>query len=256
MQNQIIYSQKQIVDSYSKSKFLFKAEEVIFNKYETLIKNGLVIDIGVGGGRTSYFLIPKTSHYIGIDYSQTMVEACKQKFNTTDYRVHDAANLETIQNNSADFVLFSFNGIDCVDFNHRTRILKEINRILKPNGIFTFSFHNSQCINKLYTFSLPKNPLNWYKEFKRIKQLKSLNGDFNKFNNLNYFSIYDGAENFETLVLYTKPTFQIAELEKNGFMVENIYNTTAGKCLEINELQNCTIPWIYLTCKKVYFEGQ
>ena len=69
------YSNSSVVDHYEKAEGLMPPERVLFSKYA---KGGMdILDIGVGGGRTTPFLAEKASRYLGLDYATAMVEACK-----------------------------------------------------------------------------------------------------------------------------------------------------------------------------------
>ena len=77
------------------------------------MKNNLkVLDLGVGAGRTTKFLMDLADEYVGIDYSQGMINACKKgKLSKLKFFVADAQNLNFLDSNYFDFILFSYNGI-------------------------------------------------------------------------------------------------------------------------------------------------
>ncbi|MFN8437169.1 MAG: class I SAM-dependent methyltransferase [Cytophagales bacterium] len=250
MNNKSVYQSENVVKSYSKSDYILAAEKIIFEKYGARISNGFVLDLGVGGGRTTRVLSRISKQYLGIDYSPSMIESCKQSFPTVDFAVADASELSFIFSDSVDFCLFSFNGIDCVSIDVRQLIYKEIYRVLKPDSLFVFSFHNSQCIPDLYNLQFPKNPLNWFKELNRYKKIREYNGNYRTYYQENFFSIYDGAENFSTKVLYSKPEFQVSDLQTNNFEIVNLLDAESGRFLDEKSLNSIKCPWIYVVAKK------
>ncbi len=136
------YERPDRVREFSQWDWLWPEEQVILQKYEAHIRDRTVLDIGCGGGRTARFLGRLTKDYTGIDYSQGMVNACQETFSTLKFRHCDASDMRIFDDESFDFVLFAFNGIDCISHEKRINALKEIYRVLKYDGVFAFSTHN------------------------------------------------------------------------------------------------------------------
>ncbi len=102
-----------------------------------------MLDMGVGGGRTTKYFAPLVRCYIGADYAPAMLKVCKERYGGDfNFIECDARAMEGFKDNSFDFVLFSFNGMD--SFSHKDRIaaLREVRRVLRNGGIFYFSSHN------------------------------------------------------------------------------------------------------------------
>lgn len=99
-----------------------------------------VLDIGIGGGRTTRPLLEIFKDYVGIDYSEGMISAAKSCFPNADIRRMDARKLDF--DRLFDCVVFSFNGIDSVDFSDRDLIFQQIAKVLNPEGYFIYSTHN------------------------------------------------------------------------------------------------------------------
>jgi len=104
----------------------------------SLPKNSIVADIGSGNGR---HLIPCAMHckkVIGIDVSDELLKIVQKKLdeNTLDNveLIHsDAVNIP-LKNNSVDAALFIATLHNIPKRYRRIIALKEVNRILKPNG--------------------------------------------------------------------------------------------------------------------------
>jgi SAM-dependent methyltransferase len=134
-----------VVESYSKAEELQPAETYLFDKY---VKPGVdVVDLGVGGGRTTPFLAKTARRYLGIDYSEAMVAACRSKFPQLDFVCADACDLSCVDDDSFDVAVFSFNGVDWIPSDEgRRRCLAELRRILRPGGVVILSSHNAEVL--------------------------------------------------------------------------------------------------------------
>ena len=101
-----------------------------------------VLDLGVGGGRTTSLFRLVTPDYVGIDYTPELVELCRRRHPDADIRLGDARDLTGIPSGSQGLVAFSNNGIDAVDHDGREQVLTEAHRVLAPGGVFFYSTLN------------------------------------------------------------------------------------------------------------------
>jgi SAM-dependent methyltransferase len=101
-----------------------------------------ILDVGVGGGRTVPCMRALSDEYIAVDYMPEMVALCRANHPGVQVRQMDARDLSTFADNTFGLVMFSFNGIDAVDYLGRGQILAEFTRVLKPGGRMLFSTHN------------------------------------------------------------------------------------------------------------------
>ncbi|MEI7595845.1 MAG: class I SAM-dependent methyltransferase [Bacteroidota bacterium] len=252
-QNKIIYSNKESAEHYSKDKYLLAPEKKMLNFISDKNLDSM-LDIGVGAGRTTLHFAKYFKKYTAIDYSESMIEKCKQIFIKSNYAFiqQDARNLGSFPDNSFDFVMFSFNGIDCVSIDDRALVLNEVKRVLKVGGIFFFSVHNIFSIPLLYSLQLSKNPLKWLKEFKRVKKVNALNPKFNDINLKNAIEMIDGDIDFKAKYVYIKPNAQKQDLESLGFSEVIIYSLKNGYVIDCSEANQEQIKdsWVYYSCKK------
>jgi len=154
------YRIPEVASYYAALNYLTPCERLLFQSY---IKPGMsVLDLGVGGGRTTVYLAKVASRYLGIDYSAAMIGACRKKFPDLDFRLADASDLSAFEDESFDAVVFSFNGLDSVVLkDKRSRCLHECWRVLRPAGVFIFSSHNPRSVlvranwdrGRLYAFA-------------------------------------------------------------------------------------------------------
>jgi ubiquinone/menaquinone biosynthesis C-methylase UbiE len=140
-----IYDAAPVASHYASLNYLTPCERLLFDSY--INPGGTILDLGVGGGRTTAWLACRASKYIGVDNAPAMVEACKAKFPGLQFAVGDAADLSDYADESFETVVFAFNGIDYVlPGAARRACLQQIHRVLKPNGIVVFSSHNPRAI--------------------------------------------------------------------------------------------------------------
>lgn len=117
-------------------------EEAAVDFLDSAIGGGRVLDLGVGGGRTTGILRPRARCYAGIDSSPEMIELGRERYPEADLRVGDARDLRGVSDESYDVVVFSFNGIDCVAHEERSLVLGEARRVLAPGGHLLLSTLN------------------------------------------------------------------------------------------------------------------
>jgi SAM-dependent methyltransferase len=143
--NILTYNAPAVAEYYATLNYLTPCERVLFDQY---LRSGMVIlDLGVGGGRTTPYLSSVAGRYVGVDYAPEMIAACRRRFPQLAFEVVDAADLSRFTSSSFDAVVIAFNGIDYViPDESRLRALREIRRVLKPAGILIFSSHNPRSI--------------------------------------------------------------------------------------------------------------
>jgi SAM-dependent methyltransferase len=140
-----IYNAPAVAEHYAALNYLTPCERLLF---ETYLRPGMaVLDLGVGGGRTTPYLSSIAARYVGVDYAEEMIARCRRKFSHLEFEVSDAADLSKFASSSFDSVVMAFNAMDYViPDESRFRALREIGRVLKPEGILIFSSHNPRSI--------------------------------------------------------------------------------------------------------------
>jgi ubiquinone/menaquinone biosynthesis C-methylase UbiE len=142
-QNLATYSRTDVVEHYATFNGLLPPEKHVLSKY--LSANKDIFDIGVGGGRTTPYLMNGAKSYIGADYSTEMVVACQKRYPSSNFVVADATDLSQFLDHSFDFIIFSFNGIDTIiDDQKRIQALCELRRVMREDGILVISSHNAR----------------------------------------------------------------------------------------------------------------
>src|ERR1700682_6377338 len=110
--NRTAYATADVVDWYDRLQVILKPEEVILKKITPAIRDKRLLDIGIGGGRTTRFLLEISRDYTGIDYKPGCVEIVRGKYPNANILCEDARDLRAFGDAAFDFVLFSFNAID------------------------------------------------------------------------------------------------------------------------------------------------
>ena len=139
------YDAPEVAAHYAALDYLTPCERMLFEVY--IPPGSAILDLGVGGGRTTSYLANRASRYVGVDYAAAMVEACKAKFPGLEFVVADAANLSAFPDASFDAVVFAFNGIDYVlPEQSRRSCFGHIQRVLRAKGVLIFSSHNARAV--------------------------------------------------------------------------------------------------------------
>ena len=80
MSNQSTYNSEKVVKEYCSLDGLQEPEKTILKHIEPKLSQMRILDLGVGGGRTTpYFGFP-AKEYVGVDYSPKMVQSCLERF--------------------------------------------------------------------------------------------------------------------------------------------------------------------------------
>jgi ubiquinone/menaquinone biosynthesis C-methylase UbiE len=133
------------ISDYAGQDGLNPPERVLLARVSAEMKGQPILDIGVGGGRTTRHLLSISTDYTGIDYSDGMIAVCRRKFHGVKFLLMDARDMGAFAERSFGLVVFSCNGLGMVSHEDRLTILREVHRVLRPGGIFLFDSHNQRC---------------------------------------------------------------------------------------------------------------
>ena len=120
--------------------------DFLFDDY--VIPGDKILDLGCGNGRFFELLKDKDINYIGVDFSEKLIEIAKKKYPKVKFQVADALNL-SFPNNYFDriYSIAVLHHIPSREF--KLQFLKEARRVLKPNGLL------------ILTVWKPKSKKNW-----------------------------------------------------------------------------------------------
>lgn len=250
--NKALYSSESGVVSYVNTT-LQPPEVSIFVDYKEVFYGKKILDIGCGTGRTSHYLRNFTDQYVGIDYSQGMVEFCKRTYPELTFFHADARDLSRFVNDSFDFVLFSYNGIDYIENEGRKTALQEICRVLKSSGLFVFSSHNRNYknINTSPQFSLSLNPVSLARNMICYIQERNNRARLSKQElHLNEYAILnDSGNKFGLLTYYITKEQQVQQLKEVGFAVRQMFRSDGAVLMPEQDDSDCC--WIYYVCSRI-----
>ena len=254
--NKETYTKSNIVWHYTQLSLLQPAEKTILDLFQDRLPTMKMLDIGIGGGRTTKHFAPLAGEYIGIDYSAKMIAACRQRFSVSSQNISlevaDARSMNQFADNSFDFILFSFNGIDYVSHRDRLQVFKEVQRVGKTGCYFFFSSHNLQGIAREFDYKkqIRLNPFKTYVNLAMFALLKLFNFSIthDQLKTADYLIIRDESHNFRLQTYYIRPQAQIQQLASHFNNIE-IYSWKTGlKILDKSDQSINSDMWLYYLC--------
>lgn len=256
--NRATYAAAGIVDYYAQLSRLQPAESAILERLRPQLSTLKMLDIGVGGGRTTQHFAPLVEQYVGIDYSSQMIAACQQRFNHFEHPIHfevcDARDMCQFEDNSFDLILFSYNGIDYVSHEDRLKILAEIYRIGGSDCYFCFSSHNLDALqsNLSWRNQFVWNPLELYLNLFSTGIFWGFNISLlqKKIKDLDYVVVRDDSHLFRLETYYIRASHQIEQLDRYFDRVQ-IYPWKSRESLDIKKdsMEDITDLWLYYLCQ-------
>lgn len=143
--NRTAYDSPKVAAHYAALNYLTPCERMLFDSY--IPAGSSILDLGVGGGRTTSYLANRAGRYVGVDCATEMIRTCQSKFPGLQFVAANAADLSSFPDRSFDVVVFSFNGVDyVVPEQSRHSCFEHIHRILKLRGTLIFSSHNARAV--------------------------------------------------------------------------------------------------------------
>ena len=138
-----------IAEDFSRTRSRIWEELRFFEKY--IADNEKVLDLGCGNGRLYELFKEKTIDYYGVDFSEKLIEIARKRYPQFEFQVADALNLPF----SANFFDKVFNiavlhNIPSKEL--RLKCLKEIKRVLKPEGLLILTVWNLGSFRKFIIF--------------------------------------------------------------------------------------------------------
>lgn len=247
--NRRVYAERAVAAHYTKATALQPAEERLLSLLEAELPHAAMLDLGVGGGRTTAHFAPRVKRYVGIDYSPAMLDAARTRFPGTPYEfLYADARALPFEDSCFDIVLFAHNGIDYVDHADRLRILAEIRRVLWPGGAFVFSTHNLERNDLDFEPRANDGVLARALHALRRSRLRANNPKYRTFAERPYAIVNDGAFAFRAATYHIRPSAQIEQLEAAGFERMRAFSGASGDEIEPGTWPRPD-PWIYFLCR-------
>lgn len=250
MGNQSTYEIVSVVSEYTAAAELQAPEQAVLKLLAAELRDMRMLDIGIGGGRTTVHFAPLVKEYAGIDYSGRMIDACRGRFpslaNRNALSVADARALTAFPDDRFDFVLFSFNGIDYVSPEDRLLVLREIARVARAGARFLFSTHN---LNSDIESTFVRSGGDGLREFltKPLNRMRFrlLNWGWRRHRaSADYMVLNDGAHGFRLNTCYIGAAAQLRQLRSAGFSDTVVFARDGGR-LAIDEAERSTDAWLH-----------
>ena len=255
--NEKLSGRADVAAGYAHESDLQPPEETILRNMLPLLPTSRMLDIGIGGGRTTIHFAKRVREYVGTDYSESMVAACEQRFSehpdNVSFKVCDARSMEMFEADSFDFILFSFNGIDYVAHEDRRKIIKEIHRVGKLGGTFAFSTHNLNSAVELFEWRrmISFNSKRLRRTVKRLllRFFYNRHVRMETIRNAPYARITDGAHKRKLVNYYIRPTVQVEQLEEYFTDIQVFSLATGGEIEDRTQLESIQDSWLYYLCR-------
>ena len=103
--NKTAYARADVLTYYQNLDVLFEPEKVLFEKLLPAIKDSKILDLGIGGGRTTGHLLQISNDYTGVDYIAEFAKETGEKYPDARILCGDARNLKDFDDETFDFVL-------------------------------------------------------------------------------------------------------------------------------------------------------
>lgn len=221
-----------------------------------------LLDIGIGAGRTVPLMTAISADYTGVDYTQKMLDLAKARYPDCDLRHMDARDMSALPSDHYGLAQFSWNGIDCVDYDDRVKILEEMYRVVRPGGYVLFSSHNrggpgygENIWQLLPKFSL--NPLRFgWRTLRSARRLQL--GTLNYLRNAKLNHDYGGyavntaaAHNFGIVIVYTTLREQRRQLAQVGLQSDAVFDSSVGKLIA-DDVEESDAWWFHFIAHKPF----
>jgi ubiquinone/menaquinone biosynthesis C-methylase UbiE len=240
--------------------FTDRGEQAALAAIASEVREQPILDLGVGAGRTVPLLRSLSDDYTALDYTPELVIACRRKHPDARVLHGDARDLSCFAAQTFKLVVFSFNGIDAVNPDDRRKVLREVHRVLRRDGIFLFSAHNKRGPGhgEPLNFGLGKtrNPIKLVaRALGALKNAPRTARNYVRYSRLN--EDHDGrsimnaaAHDHGLLIHYITLEEQCQELEQVGFLpAPEVYDSAEGRRLEMGA-DTSQAWWLHYVARK------
>lgn len=202
---------------------LFLEEFEIRKRY---LKNpGKLLAVGCGGGREVFELEKEGFEVTGVDLSPGMIEAAERNKKTlnsnAEFKVMNAVDLD-FEDNSYDYILMwnqIFENIPKEE--ERIRTLKNCSRILKPNGVLSYTVFNQKYSFRNLLGVMTKSGSGFFKALRFYKNFVFWR------NTLRFVKIYNflfRQDMFKKKLIYINKSGYCSVRQKKGSVLAHIHS--------------------------------
>ncbi len=249
--NAQIFAEADVADFYLLQP-IEPSEVMMLIKYRSDYFQKAVLDIGVGTGRTTRYLLPFAATYIGIDLAEEMLVRCRSLFPKASLRKWDMRRIDKLDSGQFDFVFASGNILDAVSHEERLSMLQAIHGKLVPGGLFAFSAHNRNWrrAGRGPVLGKSRNPVTLLhnaadylvnlRNHRRMRLFHQHNGDFALLN--------DVSHSWKALNYYIARDAQKAQLRATGFEPLEVFDEQGMNVS--GEDDDSANGWLLYVCRR------
>lgn len=250
VENREHYEAPDALAFYAGQRGLQPAERAILNRLAPRLPGMDMLDVGVGAGRTTAYFAPIARTYRGIDAAANMVAACRARFPAFVFETADARRLEGVADESLDFVLFSFNGLDCLDFSGRQAALRRFFAVLRPGGVLAFSSHNIRFLSAaaLAGDMARRDPFAMFQRFRANLRFRRSVHSVRFDENMLTARVVERQLGRLVEIAYVDAAHQARQLREIGFAETALFGGEAGGAVAPGA--EGPDRWIYFLCAK------
>jgi SAM-dependent methyltransferase len=235
---------------YELNRFITKEDlKINANNFAKILdksipQNASIIDIGTGTGQLSAFLSLRRKHVLGIDFSDTAINKCKELKRKLKLNSWDIERIDILDDKMVERLKTKFDYALCFGVLHHTsdpyKGFQNILKLLKPEGHIAIGLYNKfgrlpHQIRKI----LVRNVFRYNKDIKNaflrlltesLKDKKKAEGIWND----QYFNPYETTHTIGEILRWFKnnnieyyqtiPTSTL--FDKNNFNISGVWNKT------------------------------
>lgn len=135
-------------DEIDENNFFTCVVQAVEDNLNCSIVGAKILEAGAGTGTSSYQLAKKGAEVTLVDYSEHAIVKAQRMFKRNNMKAgflcNDIRNME-IEDNQYD-VVFNSGVLEHFDYNEQVKILAEMTRVSKPNGLVITMTPNAKCL--------------------------------------------------------------------------------------------------------------
>lgn len=142
----------QFKDYWNETHKKFSSGKIVYDNWLDDYKDVLnkcktkVLDLGCGTGNDTLYLTEKGFSVVACDYSDVAIEKINKEFNNVETKIVDISKHLPFEDNSFDLIIADLS-LHYFDENTTKNIMREIKRILAPNGYLIARVNSVEDIN-------------------------------------------------------------------------------------------------------------
>ncbi len=224
-----------------------RPEVELLRRLRPELKDMRMLDIGVGGGRTSIYFANAVKAYSAFDHAALMVATAHayldDQLGIDSIFKGDARGMDFADDGAYDLILFCGDGIDEAPEEDRVRIFEEVQRVGREGALFFFSSRNLQSLTLRKAFGA----LDFLRRLRRRALMGFANRNFKRLRHQSSAVLFDASGGYRLPAYYVMPREQVRALKQIGFHDVRVFSSRTG--LEVRDWRR----WDKLIDDSVYY---